>query len=80
MIRTCDGTDPNLVDREGNPCDCGLIFDDVEMTVVYPHTQILGRAEKDALMEDLWNKVHVAPGVSYVWGTGSPTERAELEP
>lgn len=76
MIRTCDGTDPNLRGRDGGSCDCGLIFDDVDMTVTYPHTQILGRAEKDAL----WDKVHVAPGAPYVWGSGSPTEKAELEP
>lgn len=76
MLRTCDGNDPNLVRPDGQPCDCGLIFDDVELTVVYPHTQILGRAEKDAL----WEKVHVSPGSPYVWGSGSPTERAELEP
>jgi len=76
MIRTCDGTDPNLVNGNGDPCDCGLIFDDVELAVVYPHTQILGRAEKDAL----WEKVHMAPGVPYVWRSGGSTARAELEP
>lgn len=75
MMRTCDGTDPNLVDRQGLPCDCGLIFDDVEMEVVYPHTQILGRAEKDALIE----KVLSAPGSAYVWRTGPPSERVEPE-
>jgi hypothetical protein len=76
MIRTCDGSDPNLVDRDGAPCDCGLIFDDVELMVIYPHSQIMGRAEKDAL----WDKVHSSVGVPYVWGSASPTERAEIEP
>jgi hypothetical protein len=76
MIRSCDGTDPDLVNGDGEPCDCGLIFDDVECMVIYPHTAILGRAEKDAL----WDKVQASIGVPYVWGTASPTERVELEP
>jgi len=76
MLRTCDGNDPNLVDRDGNPCDCGLIFDDVECMVVYPHAAILDRAAKD----ELWDKVHSSAGVPYVWGCGCPTERAEIEP
>lgn len=75
MIRECDGTDPNLVDFDGEPCDCGLIFDDVEMTVIYPHTPILSRAEKDAL----WEKVQVSLGVPYIWGSGPVTERSSIE-
>jgi hypothetical protein len=75
VIRTCDGTDPNLVDSEGRPCDCGLIFDDVECRVTYPHHHISGGTEKDAL----WDKVRVAAGVPYVWGTAAPTERSTIE-
>lgn len=75
MIRTCDGTDPNLVDQYGIPCSCGLTFDDVEAEVVYPHTRILSREEKDRLMD----QVYVDLGVPYIWRSGASTERAELE-
>lgn len=51
MLRTCDGTDPNLTRPilEGEesgpwpgsvPCDCGRTFDDVEYNVTYPHEYI----------------------------------------
>ena len=53
MMRHCVGTDPNLilvlhrktelgidVEREIVPCKCGMIFDDVEREVVYPHNVI----------------------------------------
>jgi hypothetical protein len=76
VLRTCDGTDPNLVDRDGAPCDCGLIFDDVELIVVYPHQPIMSRTEKD----ELWDKVRVTPEAAYIWGSGSPTERVDPEP
>lgn len=76
MMRICDGTDPNLVDQYGVPCSCGLTFDDVDTEVVYPHTRIPDREEKSAL----WDKVQASIGVPYVWGSGTPTERAELEP
>lgn len=54
MIRRCDGSDPNLTRdvREGErpsgpwpgsvPCDCGLVFDDVERMVTYPHDFVRG--------------------------------------
>lgn len=46
MMRKCDGTDPNLHDEHGQPCTCGLRFDDVDRTVIYPHQPVggLGRA------------------------------------
>jgi hypothetical protein len=75
MLRTCDGSDPNLVNSNGGPCDCGLIFDDVELMVIYPHQPIMSRAEKD----DLWGKVQAALGVPYVWGSAAPTERSTIE-
>ena len=64
MQRTCDGTDPNLlryehkpedctdfpICRHTRPCDCGKTFDDVEYTVIYPHTYIPTREEKDRLL------------------------------
>jgi hypothetical protein len=79
MLRTCDGNDPNLVNSQGDPCACGLIFDDVLMEVVYPHRVLLSRAEKDDLIQDLWDKVQSAPGAPYVWGSGPPTERSTTE-
>lgn len=42
MQRTCDGTDPNLLDIVGDPCNCGMTFDDVDRTVIYPHLLIVG--------------------------------------
>jgi hypothetical protein len=47
VIRHCDGKDRNLIRkaREGEvptiyggyvPCDCGRVFDDVELTVIGP--------------------------------------------
>lgn len=42
MIRTCDGTDPNLVRADGTPCDCGRTFDDVRFMVTYPHLRVGG--------------------------------------
>lgn len=74
MMRTCDGTDPNLVGWNGAPCDCGLTFDDVELVVIYPHARIPGQAGKDAL----WGKVQSAVGVPYVWNSGPPTEHGAL--
>jgi len=43
MIRTCDGTDPTLLDsaiRTAGPCACGLTFDDNDRSVIYPHAFI----------------------------------------
>lgn len=39
MIRTCDGTDVNLLDDPAThtPCGCGLTFDDVDRSTIYPH-------------------------------------------
>ena len=53
MIRTCDGTDPNLHALDGSPCSCGLHFDDVERMVVFPHRYVGGevRALQNALNE-----------------------------
>lgn len=63
MIRTCDGTDKNLLQEQVDrvaasgtesmhwvPCDCGLVFDDVERLVVYPHHFIPSREDKAELL------------------------------
>lgn len=52
MIRTCNGRDEWLrSERTPNsmPCDCGLTFDDVTRSTVYPHVFIPTRAEKEAM-------------------------------
>ena len=41
MQRHCDGTDPNLIDRAGQPCRCLARFDDVRFSVIWPHDRIL---------------------------------------
>jgi hypothetical protein len=53
MIRTCDGTDCNLITEDGGPCRCGLTFDDVDHRVIYPHERIPTREEKAAAMAAL---------------------------
>jgi hypothetical protein len=40
MIRRCDGSDRNLRGINGMPCDCGLVFDDVEITTTWPHSPV----------------------------------------
>jgi hypothetical protein len=42
MMRNCDGTDPNLRDEDGGPCGCGLRFDDVSRSTVWPHEILAG--------------------------------------
>lgn len=47
MIRICNGTDRNLISEDGTtPCACGLVFDDVDRLVIYPHTPF-GRGAVD---------------------------------
>jgi hypothetical protein len=41
MIRICSGLDPNLISEDGGPCTCGEIFDDVERSVIFPHTKFV---------------------------------------
>jgi len=60
MIRTCDGMDPNLTDEQGEPCKCGLVFDDVEYTVVYPHSYIPTREEKEAIVKRLGEQIKMS--------------------
>ena len=51
MMRTCDGTDPNLVGIDGQPCKCGITFDDVNQMVVFPHFPILSKEEKERILQ-----------------------------
>jgi hypothetical protein len=53
MKRVCDGTDPNLVTRDGAPCSCGLRFDDVDRMVVFPHPTIVPTVERQRVLERL---------------------------
>lgn len=51
MLRTCNGHDVNLLDDAvtAAPCACGLTFDDVDRSVIWPHPFIPTEAEKAAL-------------------------------
>jgi hypothetical protein len=49
LKRTCDGKDDSLVSVEGEPCACGLTFDDAERMVIWPHQLLLTREEKEQL-------------------------------
>lgn len=55
MMRTCDGSDESLVmyiDLNGErvedptfgimaiPCDCGMVFDDADALVIWPHLAV----------------------------------------
>ena len=48
MIRTCNGTDPNLLgdSATGDPCTCGLTFNDVLRSVVHPHVFLPTAADR----------------------------------
>jgi hypothetical protein len=57
VIRRCDGSDPNLIARDGSGCcACGLTFDDVDRMVIWPHTPI-PRKLTQAQLEKLWTEV-----------------------
>lgn len=52
MMRTCNGTDPNLLDAaipNAGPCACGLAFDDAERDVIYPHAFLMTAADRARL-------------------------------
>lgn len=54
MIRTCDGTDPNLLDgplSTAGPCACALTFDDVTRSVIYPHVFLPTAADRQRWIE-----------------------------
>lgn len=54
MIRHCDGTDPNLIDgptTASGPCVCGLTFDDVARSAVYPHVFLPTAADRARFAE-----------------------------
>lgn len=47
MIRHCDGTDVYLTTKDGEPCSCGLVFDDVARMVIFPHPTIVKPSEQE---------------------------------
>lgn len=52
MRRLCDGSDPYLLGADGaSPCRCGLEFDDVERTVIFPHVSF---RDAKARWADAW--------------------------
>jgi hypothetical protein len=61
MMRKCDGTDPNLL-RDGQPCDCGLAFDDVTRMVIYPHNLVHGGRTPEQLAEHIEQLDRMFPG------------------
>jgi hypothetical protein len=61
MLRTCDGTDPNLVDPAGQPCACGMTFEDVDRAVIWPHQRVLSRAEKQREIDYWADRLHLPP-------------------
>jgi hypothetical protein len=42
MIRYCNGSDEYSQTIDGLPCDCGLRYDDVKRTMIFPHPYIGG--------------------------------------
>lgn len=60
MIRTCDGSDPNLIrymhpeiGKISIPCNCGLRFNDVEREVIYPHRLLAGKMTEAEVKQTL---------------------------
>jgi len=53
MIRNCDGKDDTLPGVDGEPCACGLSFDDAERMVIWPHEKLLTLEEKEKLAKEL---------------------------
>lgn len=79
MIRHCDGTDPHLLNGEGQPgCACGQRFDDVHFHVIWPHRHIPSRRERaasivanaDAILAELYAAY---PGLD--WGAWMDEQR-----
>lgn len=65
MMRTCDGSDRNLLRKiDGDvptkatmnnayvPCNCGLSFDDLDRSVVFPHQTFYVDTEKMRLIRE----------------------------
>jgi len=88
MIRTCNGNDRNLLDgptSTAGPCACGLTFDDVRRSTIYPHVFIPTREEKEAIEAFLDSVVsgtgHIAAQVEAVFAEMRPVPgdpRAEI--
>lgn len=57
MIRHCNGSDRFLTARDGSEfCACGLQFDDVDRSVIWPHTP-LPRKLSEGELRDLYRAV-----------------------
>jgi hypothetical protein len=54
--RHCDGTDPYLIGEDDQPgCACGLVFDDIDRWVIWPHLRVPSPEEKRAALESaMW--------------------------
>lgn len=54
MIRTCNGTDPTLLDgplSTAGLCACGLTFDDTKREVVHPHVFLPTAADRQRMSD-----------------------------
>jgi hypothetical protein len=57
LIRKCVGTDLTLTGRDGTGnCNCGLIFDDVERMVIWPHNPVGPKLTLTEL-DKLWSTI-----------------------
>jgi hypothetical protein len=70
VIRHCNGTDPYLLDGQGQPCACGQRFDDVRFGVVWPHHYIPTRPDRAAFIvahaDEILPKLRAAhPGLDW---------------
>jgi hypothetical protein len=57
MIRHCNGSDPFLIARDGSGCcPCGAQFDDVDCSVIWPHSPLPKKLSESEL-RDLYRAV-----------------------
>lgn len=79
MIRTCDGTDPNLYQStdDRTPCACGRTFDDVELSVIFPHVPVRGSMFSGSELAPLPTD-HPINDVTYISGMHTLTVAARL--
>lgn len=65
MERTCDGRDPYLLDKDGEPCTCGQTFDDVRYGTIWPHQYIPTRRERVYALIENWPVVKLGLTEAY---------------
>ena len=68
MIRVCDGEDKYSQDEDGQPCRCGLGYDDVERRTIFPHERIGGEVVVIHLSDPVQAPVAIAQIVAQLRG------------